>query len=298
MESKSVIVIGAVNIDICGRPKNKLNMRDSNPGVVTFAPGGVGRNIAHNLRLLGVGVKFIAAIGTDVYGESIRQSCTELGMDMSLAKRVEGGRTSSYVYICDENGDMAVGVSDTDIAESITPAYLAEHIDEINCADAVLFDGNLPAETVRWIAENITAPLYADPVSATKAERLKPALSKLCAFKPNDVEAMSMTGADSPEKAAEELLAAGVKRVFVSLGADGIIAAEKGKMLKLPCFETELVSANGAGDAAMAAIVWAGINNLPLEAAAKTALKAAAFAIKCGETVNPRLTVQEIVATD
>lgn len=297
MEDKLVIVIGAVNIDICGRPKEKLNMRDSNPGEVTFTPGGVGRNIAHNLRLLGLGVKFIAAIGTDVYGESILQSCVELGMDMSLAKRVEGGRTSSYVYICDDNGDMTVGVSDTDIAESITPEYLAEHIAEINSADAVVFDGNLPAETVRWIGENVTAPLYADPVSARKAERLKPALGKLRAFKPNDVEAMSMTGEKSTEAAAKALVAAGTGRVFVSLGADGLIAAEKDKLLKLQCAETKLVNTNGAGDAAMAAIVWADISGLSLDDSANTALKAAALAIKSDETVNPDLSVQEIIAT-
>lgn len=298
MENKSVIVIGAVNIDICGRPKSKLNMRDSNPGEVSFSPGGVGRNIAHNLRLLGMNVKFIAAIGTDVYGESILQSCVELGMDMSLARRVQGGRTSSYVYICDDNGDMAVGVSDTDISASISPEYLAEHIAEINSADAVVFDGNLPVETVRWIGENISAPLYADPVSAAKAERLKPALGKLCAFKPNDVEALRLTGEKTPEAAAKALVDAGVERVFVSLGADGLIAAEKGKITKLPCAETKLVSANGAGDAAMAAIVWAGVNKLSLEAAAKAAQKASALAISCGETVNPELSVQEIVASD
>ena len=31
-----VAVIGAVNIDICGRPFNPLIMRDSNPGTVTM----------------------------------------------------------------------------------------------------------------------------------------------------------------------------------------------------------------------------------------------------------------------
>ena len=49
-----VCVVGAVNLDICGRPSRKLIFRDSNPGTVTLTPGGVGRNIAHDLRLLGV----------------------------------------------------------------------------------------------------------------------------------------------------------------------------------------------------------------------------------------------------
>lgn len=291
MEDKSVIVIGAVNVDICGRPKQKLNMRDSNPGEVTFAPGGVGRNIAHNLCLLGMNVKFIAAIGTDVYGESILKSCVEQGMDMSLARRVEGGRTSSYLYICDDKGDMAVAVCDTDIAASITPEYLAEHIDEINAADAVAIDGNLPAETVAWIGENVSAPLYADPVSATKSERLRPALSKLSAFKPNDVEAERLTGESDPRKAAEALINAGVKKVFVSMGEKGMIAAEKGRLIELPCEKAELVNANGAGDAAAAAIIWAGVRGLGLEESAKAAQIAAALTVSCEKTVNPALCV-------
>lgn len=298
MEDKSVIVIGAVNVDICGRPKQKLNMRDSNPGEVTFAPGGVGRNIAHNLCLLDLNVKFIAAIGTDVYGESILKSCVEQGMDMSLARRVEGGRTSSYLYICDDKGDMAVAVCDTDIAASITPEYLAEHIDEINAADAVVIDGNLSAETVAWIGENVSAPLYADPVSAAKSERLRPALSKLSAFKPNDVEAERLTGERDSRKAAEALINAGVKRVFVSMGEKGMIAAEKGRLIELPCEKAELVNANGAGDAAAAAIIWAGVRGLGLEESAKAAQIAAALTVSCEKTVNPALSVQEIVATD
>ena len=285
-------------MDICGRPKKKLNMRDSNRGIITFAPGGVGRNIAHNLCLLGVKVKFIAAIADDVYGESVMQSCVSLGMDMSLARSVAGGRTSSYVYICDEAGDMAVGVSDTDIAEMINPEYLAGILDDINRADAVVIDGNLPEKTVAWIAENCTAPLYADPVSAMKSVRLSPALSKLRAFKPNDVEAAYMTGKDDPEDAARELVNAGVGRVFVSLGENGMLAAEGEKLIKLPARVTKIVNANGAGDAAAAAIIWAGIQGFSLEETASAAQRAAALTISCAETVNPRLCAEEIIATD
>ena len=157
MGNKTVVVIGAVNMDICGRPDKAPRMNDSNPGTVTFSPGGVGRNIAHNLCLLGLDVKFIAAIGDDVYGDSVYESCVRLGMDMHLSRRMSGGRTSSYLYVTDEKGDMLIGVSDTDISASITPEYLKAHIKEINAADAVVIDANLTRETVAWIAKNVTA---------------------------------------------------------------------------------------------------------------------------------------------
>lgn len=289
------MVIGAVNMDICGRPNEKPNPCDSNPGRITMTPGGVGRNIAHNLCLMGLNVKFIAAIGNDVYGSSIYRSCSELGMDMHLCRRITGGRTSSYLYITDEKGDMVMAVSDTDIAGSITPEYLETCLDEINAADAVVIDGNLTMETVAWIADNVTAPLYADPVSIKKAERLRPALKKLAAFKPNEIEAKSLTGEKTSLFAAEALMEAGVKRVFVSLGADGIVAAEGSEVIKLPCCDVNIVNATGCGDASMAAIVWAGVNGLDLAETASAAMKAAALVIECEHTVNPEMSAELLV---
>lgn len=295
MEHKTVIVIGAVNVDICGRPTKAPNMHDSNPGQVSISSGGVGRNIAHNLRLLGADVKLVAAIGNDILGDSIYKSCTEIGLDMSMCRRIKGARTSTYLYVTDEKGEMITAVNDMDIAASITPSYLSLLLENLNSADAVVIDGNLSAETIKWIGENVTAPLYADPVSTVKAERIKPILGRLTAFKPNDIEAMSMTGESTSLFAAEALLGMGVKRVFVSLGAKGIVAAEGGEVIKLPCGRLNVVNTTGCGDAATAAIVWAGINGLDLAETADAAMKAAAMAIECEETVNPDLCAELIM---
>ncbi len=289
MGNKTVVVIGAVNMDICGRPNKEPKMHDSNPGTVSFTPGGVGRNIAHNLCLLGLNVKFIAAIGDDVYGSSIYESCAQLGMDMHMCRRMKGGRTSSYLYITDEKGDMLVGVNDTDISGSITPEYLGPHLGEINEADAVVIDANLTKETLAWIGENVTAPLYADPVSIAKADRLLPVLGKLTAFKPNEYEAKYLTNETTSLFAAEELLRRGVKQVYVSLGSDGIVAAADGEIIKLPCERTDIVNATGCGDAATAAIIWAGVNGLGIAESAAAAMKAAAMTAQCEQTNNPEL---------
>ena len=55
-----VFVIGAVNMDLAGTPEGPLRAGDSNPGRVSLTPGGVGRNIAENLRLLGRKVDLVA----------------------------------------------------------------------------------------------------------------------------------------------------------------------------------------------------------------------------------------------
>ena len=67
-----VYVIGGVNMDISGTPAAPLRAGDSNPGRITLSPGGVGRNIAENLRLLGRKVSLITIMGEDTYAGVIR----------------------------------------------------------------------------------------------------------------------------------------------------------------------------------------------------------------------------------
>ena len=72
-----------------------------------------------------------------------------------------------------------------------------------------------------------------------------------------DVPYRDANGEKDPERAAQKLAKLCPGRVFVSLGPDGMIAAERGKLLRFPVYDAEVINTNGAGDAAAAAIVWA-----------------------------------------
>ena len=86
----TAVVFGGINMDIWGRPAAPLVQKDSNPGSVTMRPGGVGRNIAHDLRLLGLEVSLVAPIGGDVYAAAVVDSCQALGIDLSMAPVFKG----------------------------------------------------------------------------------------------------------------------------------------------------------------------------------------------------------------
>lgn len=282
-------MIGAVNMDIGGSPAGKMVMRDSNPGVVTMKPGGVGRNIAHNLCNLGLDVALVAAIGGDVYGNAIMDSCVSLGMDMSMAAVLPERRSSTYLFINDENGDMQLAVSDMDIARCVDPEYLSKHMAEINKADAVVLDANLSEDTIAYVVANCTAPIYADPVSTVKAMRLKNSLQGIYALKPNEIEALQLTGEETVEKAARALLSMGLKRVFISMGQNGMLAADENELLRLPCLKADVICTTGAGDASMAAIVRAGVMGLSLYDSAMLSMKAGALTTECVEANHPNL---------
>lgn len=289
MDKKQIAVVGGMNMDIGGSPLGSLVPRDSNPGCVTMRPGGVGRNIAHDLRLLGQEVSLLSAVGDDANGQALLLSCRTLGIDVEMTLVRPRERSSTYLYITDETGDMRLAVSDMAITDRITPAALEPWIARLNAADAVVVDANLSEAALEFLAEKLTVPLYADPVSAAKAPRLKRILGRLTVLKPNRLEAEALTGEKDPETAARLLLAAGVKRVFLSMGDKGLLACEGETILRLPRKKAAVVNTNGAGDAAMAAMVWAGTHGFDLERSARAALLAGALTCECREANNPRL---------
>ena len=293
------VVVGGVNVDIGGRSNAPLIHADSNPGTVKISLGGVGRNIAHNLSLLGTDVRMLTAFGDDVHGQRVAASCAELGIDTSHACRVTGGTTSTYLYLTDEKGEMALAVSDMEICKKITPAYLAANLNLLQNAQVVIADANIPAESLIYLAENCTAPLFCDPVSTTKAEKLRPILNKIHTLKPNRLEAELLSGVkieteEDIAKAAERLLEMGVHRLFISLGSDGVYAAMENQRLWLPNLPGQMVNTTGCGDAFMAAIGWAYLEGMNLEETARAGLAAGAIAMESEETINPAMSATAI----
>ena len=288
------VVVGGVNVDIGGRSLKKLVDADSNPGKVSISLGGVGRNIAHNMSLMGLDVKMLTALGDDVYGNRIAASCTELGNDASRALRVADCATSTYLYIADEKGEMALALSDMEICDRITPQYLSGNQQVLRNARVIVADTNIPAQSLVYLAENCTAPIFCDPVSTIKAEKLRPILNRIHTLKPNRLEAELLSGVpilekQDAEKAAQALLEKGVQRVFLSMGADGVFAADGENRMWLSNIPGQMVNTTGCGDAFMAALVWAWMQGCDLQQTALAGLAAGSITMESKETINPAM---------
>lgn len=300
--SPYVTVVGGMNMDIGGRPYKKLVAKDSNPGAVRMSPGGVGRNIAHNMSLLGLDVRLLTAFGDDVYAQKLAAVCGELGIDISQSPVIPGGHTSTYLFVNDESGDMQLAVSDMDIYDHLTPQVLQSRRQLLDGSQVVVLDTNLPAETVAWVAENCRAPIFADPVSTAKAEKLRPVLGRLHTLKPNRIEAELLSGVAisddaSLRRAADALLETGLHRVFISLGADGVFAADRsGQVLHLPAPEGNIVSTTGCGDSFMAALAWAYLQGSDLEKSARAGLAASTITMASADTINPAMSEEALLA--
>lgn len=250
----NITVIGGMNLDITGVCGGSVRMGDSNPGAIRLSPGGVGRNIASALAQHGESVRFVTCLCSDPASRTLLDSCRDEGIDLALSYRAKGA-TSCYMAVHDGCGDLSVAVNDMAVMEEFPAEHIRGIKEEINRSDVCVIDANLNERVLAAIAETVTVPLVADPVSMHKCMNLLPLMGKLAAIKPNLDEAMELTGEKTAEHAAEKLLRTGVRSVFISMGAKGLyFASESGSGLLAPA-TVYGVSTNGAGDCLTAGIV-------------------------------------------
>lgn len=298
-EESYIAVVGAVNVDISGTPDDTYVPGDSNPGHVRVTLGGVGRNIAENLCRLGRKVVMITALGEDANAQQVRQGCREVGIDLSHSLTVPGGRTSTYLCLNDEQGEIVGAVSDMAIYEAITPAFLRSQLDMINRAALVVVDANLTEEALTFLGRNVTVPMFADPVSSPKARHLMGALSAVTGIKPNRPEASLMTGVDIHSDddlphAAAVFHAKGVKHVFISLGGRGVYFDSGEERGILPIFAGDIINTNGCGDAFLAAAADGYLRGLDVREIVRRGLAASALCARSESAVSPRMCVEAL----
>lgn len=295
-DARYVAGIGAANVDVHGRSRSPIVMRDSNPGLLGTSAGGVTRNILENLARQGVRTALLTAVGNDVYGEKILRDSAAAGIDVSHVL-VRGDVSSScYIAMLDERGDMLLAMSDMRIIQDLPGSYLEENRALLQGAAAVVCDACLPCAYLEELLDGAAAgvKVLVDPVSTAYARNMEPIVGKFYGVKPNEMELAVLSGLPveseaDVERAAEALLLRGVTCVAVSRGERGCYYADAdgARMFRALRPVERMANATGAGDAFMAGFAHALIEGVPLERRLDYALSSGITAIESMPTINP-----------
>ena len=189
---------------------------------------------------------------------------------------------------------MIAAVADTEAIRAITPEWLAKRIGEINMADFIVADTNVTEDSIVWLMGNVTAPLFIDGVSSTKAHRVVNALRKcklpyLHTLKLNLKEALAVTQAATYAEAAQTLLNLGVAHVYITLGSEGVYCRNAAEEWLFPSLPGEIVITTGAGDAFLAGVIYAHIKGIDFPQTAQYGLMAARATLMSSKAVNPEI---------
>lgn len=303
-KSDFVLVIGASGLDVVGRLQNHLQMGTSNPSLIRTSFGGVARNVAENLSLLGQPVILLSAVGKDRIGEDVITHTRQAGVDVSAVYSTDKFPTGFYMGVINKDGAREFAFDDMRIMEELTDGYLVYNEELFEKAGLIFLDANLSELTIRKtfeLANKYQIPVCADPTSGTLAEKLTPYLNQIKLMVPNSVEAGILThkkfkpnDQDASLEAARTLVNLGVDIAIITLSEFGVCYATSDVNGHIPAIRTKVGDPTGAGDALSAAVIYALMNEIDIDDAAKLGISAASLTLRYPGTVDPGLTLERL----
>jgi ribokinase len=250
-----IAVVGSANIDL-----TTFTDRFPKPGETIFGQkfdlgfGGKGANQAVAAKLCGANVFMVARVGSDLFGPATIQNFKTLGIDTTHVKQVEGVSSGVAPIFVESSGQNRIFVV-KGANDELKPADIDGAADLLKAVDCIVLQFEIPVETVyhtiAFARKNsircILNPAPAQPIDFKFVEGLD-------YFVPNESEAETIAGMpvkdlDDAKKCAEKLVGYGIKRVIITLGANGSLLAGKEGMEHVPAFAVKSIDSTGAGDA-------------------------------------------------
>ncbi len=251
-----VIGPGSLIVDLTGyAPRLPVGGETVVGSLFKLGPGGKGSNQMTAASRAGASVKMIGCWGKDSLSAVLKDHYASEGMCTSFIRTSETAATGVALIEVDENGAQnriiiipgASGeVSDLDVlaAESEfadTDVVLCQFETSVSSVEA----------TVR-LAKKYHKPIVLNP--APFVEVPDSVYDGVDYLTPNETETEYITGVPvntygDARKAAEVLLAKGVKKVVLTMGKRGIYFFDGTREIVLPCLPMKAVDTTGAGDA-------------------------------------------------
>lgn len=250
-----IAVIGSANIDL-----TTFTDQFPKPGETIFGRkfdlgfGGKGANQAVAARLCGAEVFMVARVGSDLFGPATIENFRKQGIDATHVKQVPGLSSGVAPIFVDPSGQNRIIVV-KGANDALRPADVDEAAETLKTADCIVLQFEIPLETVYYTVQFarkngircIVNPAPAQPVDISS-------LKDLDYFVPNESEAETIFGApvknlDDAKSCAKKFLSGGVRRVIVTLGANGSLLATNDGLEYVPPFKVNAIDSTGAGDA-------------------------------------------------
>lgn len=299
--SKRIVCIGGAVFDRKYHAHAPLIGETSNPVSGYRSHGGVARNVTENLVRLGVNIGFVSILGDDETGRAILDNLRTLGVDVSRAIVTTKAPTAEYAAILNPDNELALGIADMGIFDLFQPDMLETVWPHLASADWVFADCNLPQATLEYLLSKKSGSrfrLAVDTVSAPKALRLPQDLSNVDLLFLNLDEAHSLLrhASDAPrlsaEQALNELLARGVVRIVMTMGAGGVYVADESGISHIASVPAQPVDITGAGDALISGTLYCLLNRQDLAEAVRTGTLLATLTTESDASVHPDLSAR------
>ncbi len=272
--SKKLAILASLCCDITVLANEEFTMHEKNPNNrFVLSPGGVGLNMAADLKGAGYEASLFSIIGNDVFGDIFIAECAKIGVDTSFVERNEDCSTGTFIAVTDKDGGTFLGLGNLSTrAENIPYEYHKRILPILEEYD-IIFIGTTLGEKVLELLKPIMERkmVIADTEAACFADRFLPVLPYIDRLKVNEVELIALAGAlgcsdGDTEQMARVILENKVSEIFVTLGERGLYYSNGEKSFFRDTIKIDkIASTNGSGDAFSAGLCYAAANDCDLD---------------------------------
>jgi ribokinase len=250
-----IAIVGSANVDL-----TTFSDEFPKPGETIFGRkfdlgfGGKGANQAVAAKLCGADVFMVARVGDDLFGPSTIKNFETLGIDAAHVRQVSGVSSGVAPIFVDPSGQNRIIVV-KGANDELKPADVDAAADMLKSADCIVLQFEIPLQTVYYTIKfarksGIRCILNPAPAQAIDIKQV----TDLDYFVPNEHEAEAISGVpvrnlDDAKLCASKLLSSGIRRVIITLGANGSLLAGSEGMEHVAAFKVTSVDSTGAGDA-------------------------------------------------
>ena len=275
---KRVLFVGDINVDVIlsGLESQPIVDREITCESFDVVMGSCAVICACTYASLGGRSSFIGLAGNDEYGDFMLKGMDGFGVDTSLVRRTSEVRTGVTVNLAYESTRTQVTYPGTIAAfdgAGIEPTVF-DGVTHVHFAGPYLQTGLRPeiSRLLRAARDHgVTASLDPQWDASERWEHMAEWLPNLTYLFVNESEAVSITGAATPEKALP-LLTAQTPCPVIKLGRRGALVSVAGSPTRVPTCAANVLDTAGAGDAFDAGFLFGVIEKeLAPEGAARVA---------------------------
>jgi len=250
-----IVVVGSANIDLTTftdqfpRPGETIFGREFHLGF-----GGKGANQAVAARLCGARVSMVARVGDDLFGPATIQNFAARGISTGHVRITPGISSGVAPIFVDRSGQNRILVV-KGANDHLSPADVEAAAPLLRTADSIVLQLEVPLETVYYtlrFAREHGIPSILNPAPGQPLNLAELANAEYVI--PNETEAEALGGMpvrnlEEARACALSLLERGVRRVIVTLGANGALRANDDGVQHVAPYAVEPLDTTGAGDA-------------------------------------------------
>jgi ribokinase len=281
-----IVVVGSCNTDLIIRsPELPRPGQTVLGGEFSILPGGKGANQAVAAARAGAQVTFVGNIGQDRFGDEALARLRREGIDTRYLVRSRSASGVALILV-NQRGENLISVAGSSNDE-LSPAHIVQALPAIRRARCLVVQLETPLPAVRKaveIAGRYGVRVLLNPAPAIRLP--KSLLRQIEILTPNEIELAALTarpprgkGTRHLERAAGELVAAGVKHVLVTRGPEEVCwCSERGeRWFAVP--KVQAIDTVGAGDCFSGALASAIAEDKSMEESIRFAIAAAAISV-------------------